>query len=67
VVVFCKPVAVARAVVRRDGHVQAAGHPGDHARLGLAGERLDALAGTPDVIGQIAAGVTLQGKGTPPG
>jgi hypothetical protein len=34
-VVFCKPVAVARAVVRRDGRVQAAGHPADHARLGL--------------------------------
>ncbi len=37
VVVFCKPVAVAPAVVRRDGRVQAAGHPADHARLGWPG------------------------------
>lgn len=51
-VVFCKPVAVAAAVVRRDGRVQAAGHPADHARLGLAEERLDALAGRPDTIGR---------------
>jgi hypothetical protein len=61
-VVFCKPVAVARAVVRRDGRVQAAGHPADHARLGVAEDRLDALAGLPDVIGQIARTVTLKGK-----
>ena len=61
-VVFLKPVAVAPAVVRRDGRVQAAGHPADHARLGVAEERIDALAGRRDVIGQIAAGVTLQGK-----
>jgi hypothetical protein len=61
-VVFCKPVAVAQAVVRRDGRVQAAGHPADHARLGLAEERLDALTGRPDVIGQIAAAITLRGK-----
>jgi len=45
VVVFLKPVAVAPAVVRRDGRAQAAGHPGDHARLGVAENRLDALAG----------------------
>ena len=31
VVVFLKPVAVAPAVVRRDGRVQAGGHPADHA------------------------------------
>ena len=61
-VVFLKPVAVAPAVVRRDGRVQAAGHPAEHARLGVAEERIDALAGQADVIGQIAAGVTLQGK-----
>jgi hypothetical protein len=61
-VVFCKPVAVAPAVVRREGRVQAAGHPADHARLGLAEERLDALAGRPDVIGVIAAAITLKGK-----
>jgi hypothetical protein len=47
VAVFLKPVAVAKAVVRRDGRVQAAGHPADHARLGLAEQRLDELTGTP--------------------
>jgi hypothetical protein len=62
VVVFLKPVAVAPALVRRDGRVQAQGHPADHARLGVAEDRLDALAGQADVIGQIAAGVTLDGK-----
>ncbi len=62
VVVFLKPVAVARAVVRRDGRVQAGGHPADHARMGVAEDRLDALAGQPDVIGQIAGGITLGGK-----
>ena len=36
VVVWLKPVAVTRAVVRRDGRVQACGHPADHARLGVA-------------------------------
>jgi hypothetical protein len=61
-VVFLKPVAIAPAVVRRDGRVQAAGHPADHARLGLAEERLDALCGTADVIGQVAGAVTLKGK-----
>jgi hypothetical protein len=62
VVVFLKPVAVAPAVVRRDGRVQAGGHPADHARLGMAEDRLDALAGRPEAIGEIAAGVTLEGK-----
>ena len=62
VVVFLKPVAVAPAVIRRDGRVQAGGHPADHARLGVAEDRLDALAGQEDVIGQIAAGVRLGGK-----
>jgi hypothetical protein len=61
-VVFLKPVAVAAAVVRRDGRVQAAGHPADHARLGLAEERLDALCGTADVIGQVARAAVLKGK-----
>ena len=61
-VVFCKPVAVAAAVVRRDGRVQAAGHPSDHARLGVAEERLDALCGRPGVIDQIARDLTLTGK-----
>ena len=53
-VVFLKPVAVAPAVVRRDGRVQAAGHPADHARLGLAEGRLDELCGSPGVIDEIA-------------
>ncbi len=61
-VVFLKPVVVAPAVVRRDGRVQAAGHPAEHARLGVAEDRLDALAGQADAIGKIAAGVTLRGK-----
>jgi hypothetical protein len=62
VVVFCKPVAIAPAVVRRDGRVQAAGHPADHARLGLAEDRLDELCVTPGAIDEIAAAVTLEGK-----
>jgi hypothetical protein len=61
-VVFCKPVAVAEAVVRRDGRVQAAGHPADHVRLGVAEERLDALCGEPGVIDKVAAGVMLKGR-----
>ena len=61
-VVFCKPVAVAAAVVRRDGRVQAAGHPADHVRLGAAEERLDALCGEPGVIDKVAAGATLDGR-----
>ena len=32
--VFVKVVAVAPAVVRRDGRIQAGGHPASHARLG---------------------------------
>src|SRR5712691_13529173 len=62
VVVWLKPVAVARAVVRRDGRVQAAGHPADHARLGVAEDRLDALCGTAGVIDGLAQAVTLRGK-----
>jgi Insertion element 4 transposase N-terminal len=61
-VVWLKPVAVTRAVVRRDGRVQAAGHPADHARLGVAEERLDELTGTPGVIDEIARTVTLAGR-----
>jgi hypothetical protein len=62
VVVFLKPVAVAAAVVRRDGRVQAAGHPADHARLGIAEQQLDGLSGTPGLIDQLAASMRLSGK-----
>lgn len=61
-VVWLKPVAVAPAVVRRDGRVQAAGHPADHARLGVAEERLDELCGIPGAIDEIARTVTLEGR-----
>jgi hypothetical protein len=61
-VVFCKPVAVAPALARRDGRVQAAGHPADHVRLGVAEERLDALCGEPGIIDKVTASVVLKGK-----
>jgi DDE family transposase len=61
VVVWCKIVAVAPAVVRRDGRLQAEGRPCDHARLGVLEEELDARCG-PDTIEQVAAGVRLDGK-----
>ncbi|HEV2253123.1 MAG TPA: hypothetical protein VGS06_08010 [Streptosporangiaceae bacterium] len=61
-VVWLKPVAVTRAVVRRDGRVQAAGHPADHARLGVAEERLDELCGMPGVIDQVARSAALGGQ-----
>ena len=62
VVVFCKPVAVAPAVVRRDGRVQAGGHPADHARLGVIEQQLDAMTGQPGVIDAVAARVIPRGK-----
>jgi hypothetical protein len=61
-VVWLKPVAVAPAVVRRDGRVQAAGHPADHARLGAAEQRLDELCGVPGVIDQVARSAVLDGR-----
>ena len=62
-VVWLKPVAGAPAVVRhRDGRVQAAGHPADHARLGVAEERLDELCGMPGVIDEIARTVVPGGR-----
>src|SRR6516162_6257015 len=61
-VVWLKPVAVTRAVVRRDGRVQAAGHPAEHARLGVAEQRLDELCGIPRVIDQVARSVALEGR-----
>ena len=60
--VFLKPVAVTPAVVRRDGRVQAGGHPADHARLGVIEQQLDAMTGQPGVIGQVAAQVIPRGK-----
>lgn len=59
-VAFCKLVAAAPAVVRRDGRVQARGKPCDHARLGVLEERLDEAAG-PDTIGRAAARIKLEG------
>jgi len=58
---FVKVVAVAPAVVRRDGRIQAAGHPADHARLGALEQQADELAG-PGAIDEIAAQATLTGK-----
>lgn len=46
-VVFLKPVAVASALVRRDGRVQAGGHPAGHAGLGVIEQQLDAMTGSP--------------------
>ncbi len=59
--VFVKVVAVAPAVVRRGGRVQAGGHPAGHARLGAAERQLDDLLG-PGVIDEVAAQATLTGK-----
>jgi hypothetical protein len=61
-VVWLKPVAVTRAVVRRDGRVQAGGHLADHARLGAAEQRLDELCGIPGAIDQIARSAVLGGR-----
>ena len=61
-VVFLKPVAVAAAVVRRDGRVQAGGHPAGHARLGIIEQQLDEMTGTPGVINMVAAEAVPHGK-----
>jgi hypothetical protein len=55
-VAMCKIVAVAPAVVRRDGRVQADGRPCEYARLGVAEQELDRRCG-PGTIERIAAGV----------
>ena len=60
-VVWCTVVVTAPAVVRRDGRVQAAGRPCDHARLGVAEQELDRRCG-PGTIERIAAGVCPTGK-----
>ena len=59
---FLSPVAVAAAVVRRDGKVQAGGHPAGHARLGIIEQQLDEMAGQPGVIDQVAAQTVPRGK-----
>ena len=59
--VFVKVVAVAPALVRRDGRVQAGGHPAGHARLGALEQQLDDLLG-PGVIDEMAAQAELAGK-----
>jgi hypothetical protein len=61
-VVFCKPVALAPAVVRRDGRVQAGGHPTDHVRLGVIEQQLDAMTGQMGVIDEVAARVVPRGR-----
>jgi hypothetical protein len=65
-VLFCKIVAVAEAVVTRDGQVRAGGRPCDHATLGPLEDWLDAQAG-PGVIDGIAerAGVCQKRCGAP--
>ena len=58
-VVFLKVVAVAPAVVRRDGQVQAQGSPVRHATLGPMEDWLEEKAG-PGVIGGIAEKAALR-------
>ena len=60
-VVFCKVVAVAPAVVTRKGQVRAAGSPCAHTTLGPLEEWLDAQAG-PGVIDGIAERAVLDEK-----
>ena len=60
---FCKVVAVAPAVVRRDGRVQAAGSPAGHATLGPLEQWLEAQAG-PGVIEGIAERAVLDRRGS---
>lgn len=60
-VVWCKVIAIAPAVVRRDGRVQADGRPSEHARLGTLEQELDARCG-PGAIDRVASGVCPTGK-----
>ena len=60
-VVFCKVVAVAEAVVTREGQVRAEGGPYAHATLGPLEDWLDAQAG-PGVIDGIAERAVLDEK-----
>src|SRR4051794_41611390 len=65
---WCKIVAVAPARLRRDGRVQAAGRPCDHARLGVVEQELDRRCG-PGTIekltaeGRLPGGSKLQAQG----
>jgi hypothetical protein len=61
VLVFCKVVVVAAAVVRRDGRVQAAGGPAAHATLGPLEEWLEDWAG-PGVIEEVAERAALDAR-----
>jgi hypothetical protein len=61
VTVFCKVAAIAPAVVRRDGKVQAAGSPARHATLGPLEEWLESQAG-PGVIEGIAERAVLDAR-----
>jgi hypothetical protein len=61
VTVFCKVVAVAPAVVRRDGRVQAAGSPAAHATLGPLEEWLESQGG-PGVVGEVADRAVLDAR-----
>ena len=60
-VVFLKVVAVAPAVVARNGQVRAAGSPCGHATLGPLEDWLDSQAG-PGVIGGIAERAVLDAR-----
>ena len=60
-VAFVKIVAVAPAVVTREGQVRAAGSPCSHATLGPLEDWLDAKAG-PGVIDAIAGRAVLDGR-----
>jgi Transposase DDE domain len=61
-VLIFRLVAVVKALVRRDGRVQAAGGPCDHATAGVLEEKLDAMCG-PGAIGRAAAGIRLCAPG----
>ena len=63
-VAWCKVVVVAPALLRRDGRVQAAGRPCEHARLGAAERELDRRFG-PGVNARIAAGSARLGRSRP--
>jgi hypothetical protein len=61
VTVLCKVVAVASAVVRRDGRVQAAGSPAAHATLGPLEKWLEGWAGH-GVIEDVAGRAVLDAR-----